>query len=75
VVLKFVVEVLVPPLVNIGFSQLTWHFCSMGKEEDQLRTKIDRMSTTFMGEQANGNRRKKLAIFSMRGWNAQFHPR
>jgi hypothetical protein len=64
VVLKFVVEVFVPPLVNIGFSQLMWHLCFVGKEEDQSRKKKDRMSTIFMGEQANGNRRKKLAILA-----------
>jgi hypothetical protein len=75
VVLKFVVEVRVPPLVNVGFSQLMWHLCFVGEGEDRSRTRIDRMSTAFMGEQTKGNRKKRLAIFSMKGWSARLHPR
>ncbi len=33
-VLKIAIEVLVPPLVNVGFSQLMWHLCFVGEGED-----------------------------------------
>jgi len=34
VVLKIAIEVLIPPLVSIGFSQLMWHLCFVGEGED-----------------------------------------